>query len=366
MLLDPINYGVPLSISRSPMRPGCVFIWGGYRARRADGRMAASDGVLDTCPLHDEGSELLFRRLRMCPSGRHTRSATIRSAAYIHTIRTEGLLLRDRQERLVQPRGSHSGAGLGAEGNSERPPLKLEESLVGVVAILVLPVGLGHLQHELLEAVDAAQVQEDEAAEVRRADGARDLVRDVLQRQAEQVARDVDREVLEIEVGGDHERLERALDAERAERVAERAAGYDAGLGEDAVVDEEVEGLGDEHGGGVERGGIEGIEGIEGEVEDGGVCREEYGARDILEVAPEFIQRVEEEPDRVHAEQHVIRRHKKDVRRVWVVHCAEPECGGHLNDRIREHIEVEAGTVQALAVGWAEQQQHWRGRQRGR
>ena len=155
-----------------------------------------------------------------------------------------------------------------------RAPVELEAALLGLVAVLVLPVRLGDLQHELLEAVDAPEVQEDEPPQVARADRARDVVRDGLQREAEQVARDVDGEVLEVEERGGHERLERALHAQRADRGAEGAAGGDAVLGEDAVVDEEVEGLGDEGGGGVEWGGIEGVKGVESDVENGRVYRE--------------------------------------------------------------------------------------------
>ena len=127
---------------------------------------------------------------------------------------------------------------------------------------------LGYLEHELLQPIDATEVQEEEAPEVRRSDGEGHLLGDGLQLQVEQVARDVDREVLEVKVGDHHERLERALHAELVDRLAERVRRYNTVLRKDAVVDEEVECLSHESRGGIEWRGIEGVESVESKVDN--------------------------------------------------------------------------------------------------
>ena len=134
--------------------------------------------------------------------------------AHLHTVGTEGLLLRDGEERLVQLRRSHRRTRLGGKRNGKRPPFKLEKPLLRVIAVLVLSVRFWYLKHEPFEAVDAAEVQPEQAPEVRRPDRERYLLGDVLQWYVEQVPRDVDCEVFEVEVGHNHECLERALHSE--------------------------------------------------------------------------------------------------------------------------------------------------------
>ena len=100
---------------------------------------------------------------------------------------------------------------------------------------------LGYLEHEPLQAVDTAEVHEKQTAEVHRPDGECYLLGDILQRQVEQVTRDVDREVLEVEVGHHDEGLQRGLHAELVDRLAEWVRGCYTVLWEDTVVDEKAE-----------------------------------------------------------------------------------------------------------------------------
>ena len=188
--------------------------------------------------------------------------------AHLHTIGTEGILLRDGEERLVQLRRSHRRRRLGGKRDGQRAPFELEKPLFRVIAVLVLPMRLGDLEHEPFQAVDAPEVQPEQAPEVRGPDHERDLLGDVLQGQVEQVPRDVDREVLEVEVGDHHVCLERALDAELVHRRAEWVCGCYTVLWEDAVVDEEEECLSHESRRGIECRGIEVVQRVQRKVDN--------------------------------------------------------------------------------------------------
>ena len=194
--------------------------------------------------------------------------------AHLFTIGTERLLLCDREERLVQVRRTRGWSRLRGKRNGERPPFELEKSLLRVITVFVLSVRLGYLEHQALQAIDAAEVQEEQTPEVRRSDRERYFLGDLMQRQVEQVARDVDREVLEVEVGDDRERLEWTLHAELVDGLTEWVRGCDTVLWEDAVVDEEAECLSHQSGRRVECRGIEVVQRIERKIDNRRVCGE--------------------------------------------------------------------------------------------